>query len=78
MDRSHEFHEIINHQQHNFEIPNDIRVKSGKQSLLLAKKPKGSKNDWTSSTDGLKNLVKTITKMRDFLIAKRKDYVNLQ
>lgn len=77
MDRSREFYDIINQQQNTLDLPVDSRVKSGKQSLLLVKKPKGNKNDWTSFTDGLRSLVKSITTMRDFLIAKRKDYINL-
>lgn len=78
MDRTQEFLEIVTREQNTFTIPSDIRIKSGKQSLILTKKPKGSKQDWTSFNDRLRKLTKGITEMKNFLLANRKDYINVQ
>jgi syntaxin 18 len=76
MDRTTEFFGYIKNSQ-SIELVDD-KVKDGKFSLLLAKKAhKTSKSDWSAFTDGLKKLVKNITRMKNFLLANRKDYVNL-
>ena len=77
MDRTTEFFEYIKNSP-TVQLVDD-KVKDGKYSLLLTKKSyKSSKSDWASFTEGLKKLVKNITRMKYFLLENRKDYINLQ
>lgn len=76
MNRTNEFFGYIKNSQA-IELVDD-KVKDAKLSLLLTKKShKASKNDWAPFTEGLKKLVKNITRMKHFLLDNRKDYVNL-
>lgn len=76
MNRTCEFRQVLSDCT-NLSIPSDPRIKSGKYSSLLVKKPKSLKTEWINFDVGLRRLVKTISQMRVFLIQNRKDYINI-
>lgn len=76
MDRTPEFVDALKSSQHLL-LTEDVRIKDGKYSLLLSKKSGKVRGDWSVFTEGLKKLVKNITRMKNLLLENRKDYVNL-
>lgn len=76
MNRTTEFRQVLSDCS-NLSTPSDPRIKSGKYSTLLVKKPKSLKTEWINFNVSLRRLVKTITQMRVFLIQNRKDYINI-
>lgn len=76
MNRTNEFRDFLS-ECITLSIPTDQRIKPGKYSTLLTKKPKGLKSEWVNFDVNLRRLVKSISQMKLFLIKNRKDYVNL-
>lgn len=76
MNRTPEFVQLVQKVESSPEnTADDGKVKAGAFSHLLTKKV--SRGNWNSFTDGIRKLVRSISRMRTFLLANRKDYVNL-
>ena len=81
MNRTEEFHEVLQKVKNKQDQSLDPKINNSRSSLNRKLLPtRGKQLRTQQSTDfahGVKELVKTITRMKNFLLENRKDYINL-